>query len=203
MGGTQCSQGHLHYEVSAGLVEFVALDAEARHPTRVVDPGEAGSLVATPFAPYRQTTLLIRYNTEDVAIPLAGPLDCEFADFPASSRLLGKRRLSVCTEDGWVFPRQVIEALEALDAVPLPARFAMSERDGRLALTSLVRTFDATTRRDVLASLERQGIDDVDLELVDNERRLAHPYPLRNTQRESMAPVGAAGSMMPIPVGIH
>ena len=56
-------------------------------------PGEAGRLVITPFALFRETTLL-RYNTEDVVRPLAGPFDCSLRHLPATSNLLGKLRLA-------------------------------------------------------------------------------------------------------------
>lgn len=189
MGGTQCSAGHLHYEVSAGLVEFLALDGlSPGQSAPAAEPGEPGSLVATPFAPYRQTTLLVRYDTEDVAQPLAGPLDCELADFPASSRLLGKRRLSVHTDVGWTFPRQVLEALEGLESVPLPARFNMVRVPGGVRVTALVREADAQTRRTVRDALERQGVPLCQLELVVAEQDLPNPYPLRCTLREYMQP---------------
>ena len=83
----------------------------------------------TPFAPFRETTLLLRYDTEDVVRPLTGPFDCSLRHLPATSNLLAKLRLAVrhdCEGNdwtaGWVFPRQILEALEAVDAVPLPAR---------------------------------------------------------------------------------
>ena len=73
-GGTPCAQGHLHFEFSAGHHEVVALDGSGQ-----AADGEPGSLVETPFPPYRETTLLLRYDTEDVVAPLSGPFGCEFA----------------------------------------------------------------------------------------------------------------------------
>ena len=39
------------------------LDPESHQP---VAPGEPGVLVGTVLPPYRETTILLRYNTEDV-----------------------------------------------------------------------------------------------------------------------------------------
>jgi hypothetical protein len=59
---------------------------------------------------------------------LDGPLACTLRTQPATSDLLGKRRLAVRHDAGWTFPRQVLEALEALEAVPLPARCVQQSR---------------------------------------------------------------------------
>jgi phenylacetate-CoA ligase len=60
-GGQLCERGHLHFEPVQGLLEIVAPDTG--EPTA---PGEIGTIVATPFPPFRDTTLLLRYNTEDM-----------------------------------------------------------------------------------------------------------------------------------------
>jgi hypothetical protein len=72
---------------------------------RSVDIGEPGSILVTPFPPYGETTLLLRYDTEDMACRVAEPLACDLRTLPATTDLLGKRRLSVCHADGWTFPR--------------------------------------------------------------------------------------------------
>ena len=51
---------------------------------------------------------------------LVGPLTCNLRSLPATSAMLGKLRLAVRHQDGWTFPRDVLEALEALREVPLP-----------------------------------------------------------------------------------
>ena len=76
-----------------------ALGADAR-PDRGAEPGdirpgapgEAGALVATPFAPYREASVVLRYDTEDVVTPLAGPCACRLAAWPATSDIQGKLR---------------------------------------------------------------------------------------------------------------
>ena len=108
-GGSPCSEGHLHFEASHGLLEVI--DPETARPAAL---GEPGTIVATPFAPYRETTILLRYDTEDMVRPLAAPLTCSLRNLPvATSDVLGKRRLSVRHDDGWTFPRDVLEALES------------------------------------------------------------------------------------------
>jgi hypothetical protein len=179
MGGTQCSAGHLHFEVSAGLMEMVGLEDR-----NAVHLGEAGTIVATPFAPYRQTTILLRYDTEDVARPVAGPLDCELREFPATTRLLGKRRLSVRHDDGWTFPRQMMEALEALECVPLPARFGFWPVPGGVAVEVVVRSSDPVTRRAVGEALESQAVPVRKLHIVEDRSELRHPLPMRCDLRE-------------------
>jgi phenylacetate-coenzyme A ligase PaaK-like adenylate-forming protein len=174
MGGTQCSAGHLHFEVSGGLMEMMALEG---HNTAV--SGEVGSIVATPFPPYRQTTILLRYDTEDVARPLTGPLECELRDFPATSCLLGKRRLSVRHDQGWTFPRQIMEALEALDEVPLPARFGFSPVPGGVAVEVVARSTDPGTRRVIGDALEAQSVPLRELHIAEHRSELRHPMPMR------------------------
>src|SRR5205085_11111154 len=105
------------WEASQVLVEVI--DPETGTPAQ---PGATGTLVATPFPPFKETTLLLRYDTEDVARPLAGPFDCSLRHQPATTNLLGKLRLAARHDGGWTYPRDVLEALEADDAVPLPAR---------------------------------------------------------------------------------
>src|SRR5262249_48856058 len=53
LGGALCPEGHLHFEMSQALVEV--LDPGTGLPAM---PGRPGVVAATPFAPYRQTTLL-------------------------------------------------------------------------------------------------------------------------------------------------
>src|SRR5215212_9003983 len=60
-GGAVCEEGHLHTDPAHGLLEV--LDPDTGEPAA---PGAIGALVATPFAPFRETTLLLRYATEDL-----------------------------------------------------------------------------------------------------------------------------------------
>lgn len=173
-GGTLCREGHLHFEPAMGLVEVERLDGSGP-----AAPGEPGTVVATPSPPYRETTLLLRYNTEDVVRPLAGPLTCSMAAFPATSRLLGKQRLSVQHEAGWTLVRDVAEALEAVDAVPLPARYGFWPLPGGVGVEVVTRSDGPAVRRALHESLEAHGVPVRSLRLCGSRDELTRPLPLR------------------------
>jgi phenylacetate-coenzyme A ligase PaaK-like adenylate-forming protein len=185
LGAIRCEAGHLHFEPSRGLVEV--LDPDTGRPAA---PGEVGTIVATPFPPYRDTTLVLRYDTEDLVQVVPGPLDCRLRHLPATSDLIGKRRLAVRTEDGWTTPRQVLEALETVEGVPLPARCGFWAVPGGVAVEVLVRDPSSKVRRTVDDSLERQGVPVQELRLVEDRGELASPLPLRGDLEELGFPLG-------------
>ena len=178
-GAIRCEAGHLHFEPSRGLVEV--LDPETGRPAA---PGAVGTIVATPFPPYRETTLVLRYDTEDLVHAVAGPLTCRLHHLPATSDLLGKRRLAVRDENGWTTPRQVLEALEAVAAVPLPARCGFWAVPGGVAVEVLVRDQSSEVRRAVADSLEGQGVPLRELRLFEDRGELTCPLPLRDDLEE-------------------
>lgn len=182
--GETCAAGHLHWHPTHGLVEV--LDPATGHP---VAPGEAGTLVATPFPPFRDTTLLLRYDTGDVVRRLPADPTCSLRHLPATGPVLGKRRLAVCHAGGWTYPRDVIEALEALDVVPLPARCGIIDGPGGIAVEALVRQDSPDSRRAVAASLAAHGVPVREVRLVTDKRDLRRPLPLRCDLREG--PTGA------------
>lgn len=179
LGGTVCSAGHLHFEIAHGLLEVL----NPRIWT-AAQPGEAGTLVLTPFPPFRQTTLLLRYDTQDMVYPLAGPLTCSLRHLPATSNMLGKRRLSVQHDCGWTYPRQVMEALEAVEAVPLPARFGFWAVPGGVAVEVMVRRNGTGVRRQLEHSLAEWGVPVQELHLLTDRSQLRQPFPLRGDLRE-------------------
>jgi len=84
--GQLCSEGHLHFEPLMALVEVLGFEETKGNEEAAAKEGEEascpqeqqpGTLVATPLPPYRDTTILLRYDTQDVVRPLAGPLSCE------------------------------------------------------------------------------------------------------------------------------
>jgi phenylacetate-coenzyme A ligase PaaK-like adenylate-forming protein len=180
-GGVLCPEGHLHFEIAHGLLEL--LDPASGTPAQ---PGQAGNLVLTPFPPFRQTTLLLRYDTQDTAQAVSGPLTCSLRHLPATSNLLGKRRLSVQHEGGWTYPRQVMEALEAVEAVPLPARFGFWAVHGGVAVEAVVRHNTASVRHQLEHSLAEWGVPVQELHLLTDRTQLRQPYPLRGDLREGM-----------------
>jgi phenylacetate-CoA ligase len=178
-GALTCPGGHLHFPVPPGLVEVVGLDGR-----RAARPGEPGTLVVTPFAPYRTTTVVLRYDTGDVVRVPAEPPTCELSTIPATSNVLGKLARSIPHSGGWTFHRDVAEALEALEEVPLPARFGM-RADGAdgVAVEVVARDDDARTRRRVAAALER-SVPLRGLRVVTDPTRLEDPALLRTDLRE-------------------
>jgi phenylacetate-CoA ligase len=143
-----CSQAHLHHDVNTGLTEL--LGVRTGEPAA---PGELGTIVVTPYFPYRECTPVFRYDTRDVARCLPDePLTCELAGTPATGQILGKAGdlLHLGPADV-VTPRQLIEEIEALPTTPWPARYRAEVRDGRVQLTLPAAAIgghgDAATRR--------------------------------------------------------
>jgi hypothetical protein len=104
---------------------------------------------------------------------------------PATSQILGKRRLAVEHADGWTTLRDVLEALEAVEAVPLPARCGFRAFGGGVAVEVVVREFSAAARQAIAGSLERHGVPVRSLRLVEHRRELEHPLPLRCDLRDA------------------
>jgi len=177
--GMPCEDGHLHFEPSHGLVEVIDLDTG-----EPCAPGQAGTLVVTPFPPYRETTLLLRYDTQDVVRAVAGPTTCRHRHLPATSGLLGKLRLSVRHGQGWTWPAEVLGALEDVEDVPLPARCGFWEEPGGIGLDVVVREEVFETRQRIERVLERHGVPVVSLRLVTDPADLRQPLPLRCDLRE-------------------
>ena len=180
LAGNLCPEDHLHFEPTMGLIEVVSLD----DPTRAATDGEAGTLVATPFPPFRESTILLRYNTEDVVRAVTAPMTCDLRNTPATSLPLGKQRLSVRHDGGWTFLRDVVEALEDLDEVPLPARFGYRAVPGGVAVEVSVRSVTARARSRVEEALARRNVPVRSLRLVDDPGELDQPLPLRADLRE-------------------
>jgi phenylacetate-CoA ligase len=178
--GMPCEQGNLHFEPSYGLVEV--LDPATGRPCA---PSEVGSLVVTPFPPFRETTLLLRYDTEDLVRAVASPLTCRHHQLPATSGILGKLPLSARHPEGWTSPADVLGALEGVDAVPLPARCGFWADGDGVAVEVVVRETGDAVRRTVVSALPRHGVPCTDLRLVTDASALRHPFPLRCDLRES------------------
>jgi hypothetical protein len=141
--------------------------------------------VVTPFPPYRDATVVLRYNTEDVVRPVAGPLTCSLRNVPATTNVMGKLRLSVRHDHGWTFPRDVLEALETVEAVPLPARCGFWAVPGGVAVDVVVREDTPEARRAIARALEEQGVPLQALLLVEEPSHVRCPLPLRCDLREA------------------
>jgi phenylacetate-CoA ligase len=123
-GGQVCSQGHLHYTADHGLVEV--LDPVTFGPT---EPGAVGSLVITPFPPYRETTVILRLATGDLVRTLRAEPTCELAGQPATSPLLGKAALAPGSAERPLYQRDILELLEAQPQLPAPVRYGVETAD--------------------------------------------------------------------------
>jgi len=137
--GRTCSQAHLHHDLNTGLTEL--LDLSTGEPAA---PGALGTVVITPYFPYRDCMPVFRYDTRDVARrrPEA-ELSCEMASVPATSQILGKAGGLLKMGSGEVItPRQLVDAIEALPTAPWPARYRAEIRDGRIHLTLPVSAID-------------------------------------------------------------
>jgi phenylacetate-coenzyme A ligase PaaK-like adenylate-forming protein len=197
LNGTLCEQGHLHFEPSQGLIEVYNYDTQS--PAR---PGEFGTIVSTPFWPYRETTLVIRYDTQDVVRVLDTPLTCRLKNLPAVSNVQGKLNLSVKHDGGWTFPRDIMEALESEeleDEVPLPARFSFRAVPGGIAVDVMVRqeADETVARRTIQKALEERGVPLRVLRLLTGKNELCDAFPLRGDLREtSFSTPGMPGGML-------
>jgi phenylacetate-CoA ligase len=177
MGSHADEAGNLVFDVSQGLLEIIDPDTG-----NDAAPGQIGTIVGTPFPPYRETTILLRYDTEDLVRAVE--------QHPGSQRcshILGKKRLSIHHEDGtWTTPRDVMEVLEGCEAVPLPARFALYPQPSGVGIDVVTYSQDAGIRRNLEARFEAVGVRLRRLNLCAYPHELSHsPYPLRGDLREA------------------
>jgi acyl-CoA synthetase (AMP-forming)/AMP-acid ligase II len=179
-GGTLCDGGHMHFEPVHGLVEV--LGPETGAPARA---GELGTLVATPFPPFRETTVLLRYDTRDAVRAIDGPFACSRTGTPATGPIEGKLDLAVRHPNGWTTPRDVLGALEAVEDVPLPARCGFSTSADGIEVEVVARGVGPVARRAIGQSLEAHGVPLRALRLLTHPDQLEHPLPLRCDLREA------------------
>jgi phenylacetate-coenzyme A ligase PaaK-like adenylate-forming protein len=166
VSGRTCGQGHQHHDLNQGHTELVDLDTG-----EPAAPGALGTLVITPYFPYRDCTPVFRYDTRDVARCLPdAPLRCELAGIPATSQILGKADQLLRLPGGEaVTPRQLIEAIEALPAGPWPARYRAAVRDGRIRLTLPASAIAGYGEAETLRHFAAAGLDAV-LDIVGDDQ---------------------------------
>jgi phenylacetate-CoA ligase len=171
--GDICEAGHVHFDPTSGLVEVIDPDTGAP-----AQPGAVGTIVATAFRPYRETTILLRYDTGDAVRALPGPAVCRLRNLPATGMLLGKIGSAVRHPDGrWTFAREVAEALEDVDAVPLPARYGFTADGDGVAVEVVIRpgSDDTAARRAIGDALEARGVPLRSLTTVEDRAKLQAP----------------------------
>ena len=156
VSGRTCDQGHLHVDLNMGLVEVIALDGSGP-----AEPGELGTMVVTPFFPYRDCMPVFRYDTRDVVRRLPDePLTCNLAGVPPCRPILGKAGQLQPTSTGLVTPRDIVEVLEAAPgrtmAGPVPRRHrAAASSDSPFRRPTVA----GTTTDDVVRRFAARGIE--------------------------------------------
>lgn len=159
VSGRVCEQGHMHHDLNTGFVEVIDLDAGS--PAAA---GELGSVVITPYYPYRECMPVFRYDTRDVVRRLADDgLDCSMSGTPATSQILGKADQLLCVDGRVVTPREIVEACEALPGEPWPARFSVRALPDELELTLSQDTAGGLTAGEVARLI---ALDDCGLPVV-------------------------------------
>lgn len=119
VSGRVCTQGHLHPDLNMGFIEIIDLETGAP-----AEPGALGTMVVTPYYPYRECMPIFRYDTRDVVRRLPDErLTCELAGIPATSRILSKADHLLRVNGQCISMRDLVEACESLPSRPWPARF--------------------------------------------------------------------------------
>jgi phenylacetate-CoA ligase len=174
--GRPCSQGHIHHDLNLGRTELIDLDTG-----EPAAPGALGTLVITPYFPYRDCTPVFRYDTRDVARCLPdAPLRCELPGIPATSQILGKADHLLRMPGGEIVTsRQLIEAIEALPASPWPARYRAAACDGRIRLTLPASALAGLDEAEARRHFATAGLD-TDLDIVGDDQATS----LRHTRSD-------------------
>ncbi len=154
VSGRVCAQGHLHQDLNMGFVEVI--DLETGEPA---EPGALGTMVITPYYPYRECMPVFRYDTRDVVRRLPDEtLTCDLAGIPATSRILSKADHLLRVNGQVVTMRDLVEVYEALPAQPWPARFSAHVVDDVVELILPEHALEGTTREDVERRFRASGI---------------------------------------------
>lgn len=156
VGARACSQGHLHYDLNVGYVEVINLDTG-----EAAKPGELGTLVITPYYPYRECMPVFRYETGDVVRCLADEsLTCELSIIPATSSILGKAKSLLKVGDRWVTARDLVEVYEALPSQPWPARLSAEVVDDHLEMVISEEALQqGVTQQEIERRYQEAGLD--------------------------------------------
>jgi phenylacetate-CoA ligase len=153
--GRICSQGHLHPDANIGFVEVI--DLKTGKPA---EPGALGTLVVTPYYPYRECMPVFRYDTRDVVRQLPNEaLTCELAGMPATSRILSKADQLLEVNGQTVTTRELVETLEALPAQPWPARFQARVSNDEIELRLTEQALADTPKEEIERRFRAAGIE--------------------------------------------
>jgi len=154
VSGRVCNQGHLHHDLNVGFVEII--DLETGEPAA---PGQLGTVVVTPYYPYRECMPVFRYDTRDVVRALSDDaLTCELAGIPGTTSILGKADHLLHVNGRVVTLRDLVEVYEALPSQPWPARFNAWVADDHLELIMPEEALTGVTSEEVERRFREVGI---------------------------------------------
>jgi phenylacetate-CoA ligase len=175
LGGRVCSYGHMHMDLNMGHVEVI--DLETGEPA---EPGALGTLVVTPYYPYRECMPLFRYDTRDLVRCLPDEqLTCELAGTPAISRILGKADHLLRAGGRVVTMRDLVEVYGALPSQPWPARFSARVVGDEIELVVPEEALDGMTKEEVERRFRAAGIPLHLADTVAREPEVRRLRPLR------------------------
>lgn len=173
--GRICSQDHLHIDLNVGFAEVI--DLETGMPAA---PGDPGTLVITPYYPYRECMPVFRYDTRDIVRRLPDEsLTCELAAVPAMSLILGKADSLLHLKGKIVTVRDLVEIIEGLPSQPWPARFSARAIDDHIELVLPEQALLGVTKEEVERRFRAVGIDLHLADHVTQKFETAHLRPLR------------------------
>jgi phenylacetate-coenzyme A ligase PaaK-like adenylate-forming protein len=180
VSGRVCSSGHLHHDLNMGFVEVI--DLETGQPAQ---PGQLGTVVITPYYPYRECMPVFRYDTRDLVRRLPeGELHCELAGVPGTSQILGKADHLLRLDNGVVTIRDMVEVVESLPSQPWPARFDVQAMAGCVQLTLPRAALEGTAPGEVGRRFASRGLD-IDIVTVADDGDSTLLRPLRSDLRET------------------
>jgi len=174
VSGRVCDHGHLHHDLNMGFVEVV--DFQTGAP---VGPGQLGTVLITPYYPYRECMPVFRYDTRDIVRRVPDePLTCDLAGVPATSRILGKADHMLRIGEEIVTLRDLVEVVEDLPTKPWPARFGADIDDGRVQLHMPGEAAGGASADELRRRLAERGLH-VEVTTVFDGRTGAQLRPLR------------------------
>ncbi|GAA4499245.1 hypothetical protein GCM10023191_045780 [Actinoallomurus oryzae] len=175
-GAAYCEEGHLHF--GREFAHFEVVDPFTFAETA---SGEIGMLVATPYVPYRDCTILLRYATGDLVRRLGPALSCAQGHLPATSPILGRFSGPLSLR---VHSRQVLELLESEPDVPLPARYSVTGDADRAVLHVLVKKDTALTLSRLEERAQKLGLPVSRIRLYGDRDDMPPTVPVRADLRE-------------------
>lgn len=170
-----CNQGHLHHDLNIGYVEVIDLDTG-----KPAAPGALGTVVITPYYPYRECMPVFRYDTRDIVRRLPDELlTCDLSAVPATSRILGKANHLMRVNGSVVTLRDLVEVYEALPSDPWPARFSAEVVDDHIEMVVAEDALYGVTRAEIEKRFQEKNLDVRVVGSVTHEQDLFQLRPLR------------------------